>query len=198
VENVKFRVTKNNSDSFGKYLSYLLRHHPDKINLWVDLDGGWTNTDDLIEKINASDTNPFTITKPVLIDIVEADEKKRFSFRDDYRYIRANSGHSIPVQLKFDEVTPENDLFHGTAPRTAKSIQQSKYIIPMNRMYVHLSDNVETAKKVGARHCKDGETPVVFRIDVKKCLELGVKFYKSENGIYMATRIPTEAIKVEE
>ena len=51
----------------------------------------------------------------------------------------------------------------------------------MSRLYVHLSKDFETAKKVGARH---GEC-VVLIINAKKMYEDGIKFYISENGVWL-------------
>jgi putative RNA 2'-phosphotransferase len=58
----------------------------------------------------------------------------------------------------------------------------------MTRQYVHLSDNINTARKVGARHGKI----VVIVIDTKKMSEDGIKFYKSENGVWLTDYVDTK------
>ena len=62
----------------SKFLSYVLRHNPDKIGIILD-SSGWTDVDILIERLNRDDNR---ITKNTLIHIVENDSKKRFSFND--------------------------------------------------------------------------------------------------------------------
>ncbi|MEE0080732.1 MAG: RNA 2'-phosphotransferase [Catenibacterium mitsuokai] len=56
------------------------------------------------------------------------------------------------------------------------------------RIYVHLSQDIETAMTVGSRHGK----PYVFTIDTKQMYEDGYKFYLSENNIYLTKIIPTK------
>ena len=38
-------------ESMSKFLSYLLRHHPEYLNLKMDK-AGWVSVDELLEKIN--------------------------------------------------------------------------------------------------------------------------------------------------
>ena len=45
-------------------------------------------------------------------------------------------------------------------------------LLPKSRLYVHLSADTETARKVGQRHGK----PVIYRVDCKKMAEDGYKF----------------------
>ena len=51
----------------------------------------------------------------------------------------------------------------------------------MTRQYVHLSQDLETASKVGTRH---GELKII-KINTKKMYEDGFKFYKSENNVWL-------------
>lgn len=50
----------------------------------------------------------------VLEEIVRTDNKQRYSFNPDKTLIRANQGHSIPVDVELSEVEPPELLFHGT------------------------------------------------------------------------------------
>ena len=49
------------------------------------------------------------------------------------------------------------------------------------RLYVHLSDNKDTAQNVGARH---GE-PIVLTIDTETMHKDGIKFYLSRNNVWL-------------
>lgn len=54
-------------------------------------------------------------------------------------------------------------------------------IKPMSRLYVHLSKDVLTAVKVGKRH----GNPVVLKIHSSKMYKNRIKFYLSENSVWL-------------
>ena len=51
----------------------------------------------------------------------------------------------------------------------------------MSRNYVQLSENFDIAMEVGKRHGK----PVVLSVDTKTMREDGVKFYLSNNNVWL-------------
>ncbi|MGN8809664.1 RNA 2'-phosphotransferase [Absicoccus porci] len=51
----------------------------------------------------------------MLDEIVRTDEKQRYSYNEDHTLIRANQGHSIPVDVELEEMEPPEFLYHGTA-----------------------------------------------------------------------------------
>lgn len=170
----------------SRYLSYLLRHHPESINLTLD-DKGWANIRELIEK------SKDTFNMEYLEEIVRTDEKQRYSFNEDKTKIRANQGHSINVNPDLKEEVPPEFLYHGTALRFLDAIQKEG-IKKQSRSYVHLSSDEQTAKKVGSRH---GE-PVILIIRAKEMYNEGNKFYKSENGVWLTDYVePKYFIKKE-
>jgi putative RNA 2'-phosphotransferase len=62
--------------------------------------GGWVSVDDLLA---ASERIGFSFTYDELIECVETNDKKRFSFDDTGDLIRANQGHSVEVDLQLKE-----------------------------------------------------------------------------------------------
>ena len=46
----------------------------------------------------------------MLEEIVRTDEKQRYSFNEDHTLIRANQGHSIPVDVELEEKSPPDIL----------------------------------------------------------------------------------------
>ena len=54
--------------------------------------------------------------------IVRTDEKQRYSFNEDHSLIRANQGHSIPVDVELEEKIPPDILWHGTGQKYVSSI----------------------------------------------------------------------------
>ena len=62
----------------------------------------------------------------------------------------------------------------------------------MNRKHVHLSEDIETAMKVGKRH---GE-PIVLSIDTKQMFDDGIKFYRSNNGVWLTEKVNPKYIQL--
>ena len=167
----------------SKKMSYLLRHSTDP--QYVSSDGGWADTDVIIQALKKS--YPQTDLNTV-IRIVDSDEKGRYSFSDDKSKIRANQGHSIPgVTVKMEKPDPPEYLYHGTATRFLESIMHEG-LKPQSRQFVHISPDYETALKVGARHGK----PVVLRIEAERFVHDGNDLYRSSNGVWQAKEVPPE------
>ena len=174
-----------NEREVSKFISLILRHKPETIGITLD-EHGWANVDELIAGI--SKVNP--IDMKLLEKIVIEDEKQRYSFNEDKTLIRANQGHSIPVDVELEKRIPPGILYHGTGVRYVLSIE-NQGLIPKSRLYVHLSADIETAIKVGKRHGK----PVVYSIDAGKMQAEGYAFFKSVNGVWLTTVVPVEYLK---
>lgn len=166
-------MKKNNLSIF---LSLILRHKPEEVGLTLDR-FGWANVDELIEKVSASGR---TINREILEEIVITDDKNRYSFSDDKRKIRANQGHSVPVDVQLKKVVPPDKLYHGTATKSLEGIKKNG-IHSAKRLYVHLSRDIETARIVGARHGR----LVVLEINAKEMNNNGEEFFLSENGVFL-------------
>jgi len=166
------------------YISLLLRHKPEEGNLTLDKEG-YCSTKDLIKAVK----NKFkTFTLEELEDIVNTDEKTRYSFNKDKSKIRANQGHSTKqVDITFKEIVPPDILYHGTATKFLNSIYKEG-LKPMTRQYVHLSKDEETASKVGSRH----GNLFIIKINAKQMYEDGYKFFISDNGVYLTKSVLTK------
>ncbi len=166
----------------SKYISLILRHHPEVIGIQMD-EHGWADVSELIEGINK--TRPFDMAD--LERIVAEDDKGRYSFNEDKTLIRANQGHSIPVDVELEKTIPPEYLFHGTGEKSVKSIKEQG-ILPISRLYVHLSPDYDTAVKIGSRHGK----PFVFRVAAKEMSDDGYNFYLSVNGVWLTKAVPAK------
>lgn len=166
--------------STSKYISLILRHKPETIGITLD-EHGWADVDALIEGIRR--TQPFD--REMLEEIVATDEKGRYSFNDDKTLIRANQGYSIPVDVELEEKEPPEILYHGTGEKYVASIDEQG-LIPKSRLYVHLSKDEETAKKVGSRHGK----PVIYIVKSGQMSRDGIPFFLSANGIWLVKEVP--------
>ncbi len=176
-----------NLDKLGKFISLILRHHPETIGISLD-EHGWANVEELLRGINNSGRK---IDMKLLEEIVRTNKKQRYSFNEDKTLIRANQGHSISVDVELEEMQPPQVLYHGTASSFLDAIMQEG-LKPMSRLYVHLSSDIETAKVVGARHGR----PVILKINTSKMQEDGMKFYLSKNGVWLTKNIPTKYIEL--
>ena len=172
-------------NEISKFISLILRHKPEVIGISLD-EHGWANVSELLAGINNSG-KPLTIDQ--LEEIVATDNKGRYSFNDDKSLIRANQGHSIPVDVELRETVPPDILYHGTATRFKNSIMQQG-IKSMSRLYVHLSLDEETAIKVGKRH----GNPCTLKINAKQMNEDGIKFYLSHNGVWLTKYVDIKYI----
>ena len=169
----------------SKFISLILRHKPEEIGITLD-EHGWANVDELIAGI--AKTQPFDMS--MLEEIVRMDEKQRYSFNEDKTLIRANQGHSIPVDVELEQKTPPEILYHGTSEKYASSIEKQG-LIPKSRLYVHLSSDYDTAVKVGSRHGK----PVVYTVAAGEMHENGYAFYLSVNGVWLTKSAPLQYLK---
>ena len=93
------------------------------------------------------------------------------------------------MQLK--EQIPPDVLYHGTVERFIQSIMQTG-LNKGNRHHVHLSEQLNVAQKVAARR---GGKSVILEIDTKSMVKNGIKFYQSENGVWLTDSVPTNCLK---
>ena len=163
----------------------VLRHKPDAVGIKLDTHG-WAEVSAIVSAFSKMGT--FTVA--MLNEIVRDDEKKRYSFSADGTKIRANQGHSVKVDVELKEAVPPEVLYHGTGRKYVESINKEG-LLPRQRLYVHLSGDVETALKVGKRH---GE-PFIYKILAGKMVKAGYKFYLSENGVWLTKAVPVKFLR---
>ena len=166
----------------SKFISLILRHKPETIGITLD-EHGWANVDELIAGV--SKTHPLDMA--TLEQIVAEDEKQRYSFNEEKTLIRANQGHSIPVDVELEEKQPPEILYHGTGEKYVSSINEQG-LIPKSRLYVHLSSDEATALKVGQRHGK----PFIYKVKSGEMYNEGYKFYRSVNGVWLTKSVPVK------
>lgn len=174
-----------NLTSLSRFISLVLRHKPEAIGITLD-EHGWADVNELIAGVNR--TQPLDME--TLEEIVRTDEKQRYSFSGDKTLIRANQGHSIPVDVELPQSEPPELLYHGTAERFTAAIE-AEGLRPMSRLYVHLSKDAETARKVGSRHGK----PVIYEVLAEEMSRCGFEFWLSVNGVWLTRAVPPEFLR---
>jgi putative RNA 2'-phosphotransferase len=178
-------MLQKNRQSTSKLIALVLRHKPEEIGITLD-EHGWANVNELIEGI--AKTQPFDMA--TLEEIVCTDEKQRYSFNEDKTLIRANQGHSIPVDVELEQKMPPEILYHGTGEKYTASIDVQG-LIPKSRLYVHLSSDYDTALKVGSRHGK----PIVYTVAAGEMHKNGYVFYQSINGVWLTKSVPADYLQ---
>lgn len=188
---------KDDTIEVSKYMSYLLRHHPEKGRLEPD-SAGWVEYHSFYKAIRVKFPE---VTQPKIINILQNDTKQRFAVKLDknkslkWSYIRCNQGHTYPVDLGLEEQKPPKFLYHGTSERIMMYKGEEKFLSEilsieglskMKRHAVHLSLDKETAKIVGQR--RKGPV-VIYKIQSLKMYNDGFKFYKSENNVWLTDKV---------
>lgn len=181
------KMSKNKKDKLSVFLSLVLRHQPEAAGITLD-EHGWADVRELLQGINDTGRG---IDMGMLEEIVRTDEKGRYRFNEDKTLIRANQGHSIPVDVELTQTEPPFILYHGTAKRFEAAILKEG-LKPMSRLYVHLSEDKETAAKVGKRH----GSPVVFEVASDEMYKDGVKFFLSHNGVWLTEKVAPGYLKL--
>lgn len=162
-----------------KKLVYALRHNPEQFGLKLDREG-WTDLNTFLSAMG--------ISKEQLDYIIANQDKKRLEVQGDK--VRVAYGHSLNSKIQQKEQVPPDTLYHGTTSFSAFLIRKEG-LKPMNRQYVHLSTTPQTAAIVGKRREQD---PIILTIDAKRAHQDGVKFYYTNEDIWLADHIPPEYI----
>jgi len=165
----------------SKTLSYWLRHRPDEASLTLDAQG-WTGLDQVLAALTSAGL-PGDID--TLLSVVEFSDKQRFEVSSDLTLIRARQGHSVSVDLALTPSDPPAILYHGTVQRFLAAIL-AEGLSKMRRHHVHLSPDIETARRVGARR----GAAVILAIDAAAMRDAGLVFYVTGNGVWLTESVP--------
>jgi putative RNA 2'-phosphotransferase len=165
---------------FSKFMSRVLRHSPERIGLTVDAHG-WAEVEELIAQAQAQRNGP--LTREIVALVVAESDKQRFALSPDGQKIRANDGHTLKVRIEREAQTPPEILYHGTATRFLRAIQQQGL-----RPKVHLSQDVATAERAGKRH---GQL-VMLTARAAAMHTAGHLFYLAGRGLWLTTQSPVE------
>lgn len=177
----------SNLEKLSREISYALRHAPWEYELEMD-EEGWVSIEQLLDALHRKNEWNY-VTQEHLQQMIDASEKKRHEIVGGR--IRALYGHSIPMKIAKIKSMPPEILYHGTARRFMESIKESG-LSPQSRQYVHLSQDIETARNVGQRH---DDKPCILVIDALKAWNDGIAFYYGNEKVWLADSVPSVYIK---
>jgi putative RNA 2'-phosphotransferase len=172
---------RSRATTLSKWLSYTLRHDPAAAGITLDR-AGWVAVDALLA---AAARAGHAMSRPELEAVVAGSDKQRFALSTDGARIRANQGHSVPVELGLAPQAPPAVLWHGTAKRFLTDILREG-LKPQDRHHVHLSTDAKATLAVGGRH----GSPQLLRIDAARMHADGHVFFVTANGVWLVDAVP--------
>jgi len=179
-------MVSNRFESLSRFLSYILRHAPQELGLVLD-QSGFVSLDALLAAMNA-ESRWRLVRKEDLLNLTASSPRKRFEIKDGR--IRALYGHTALQMIVHEPVIPPEYLFHGTARRFSSSIEHLG-LLPARRAFVHLSQSVDDALRVGKRRDSD---PVVYRVLALTAYNEGIRFFHA-GDVYLSRFIPTRYLQ---
>ena len=174
----------------SKEISYALRHAPWEYELELD-EQGFVPIAQLLHALNESGVYEREITRDDLDEIIVTSEKKRHEIVGDK--IRALYGHTTPQIIKKELGNPPAVLYHGTSHKALPKILEDG-LKPMQRQYVHLSVDVDTATRVGKRRDLN---PVILKIDAVAAQKAGVQFFIGNDKVWLSKAVPKEFLCIQ-
>lgn len=177
----------NYNNNLSVFLSLVLRHKPEEAGITID-EYGYADVYKLIEGIKYTGRD---IDVKTLNEIVKSDSKNRYSYNSDNSKIRANQGHSIPVDIELNTITPPPVLYHGSSLKYLDSILLNG-IISKERNHVHLSEKIEEALEVAERR----KNPFILKVKSIDMYKNGYSFMKSKNNVWLTNYVPVKYIEV--
>ena len=170
----------------SRSLARVLRHRPEMWGVRLDREG-WCQVGDVLA--GAASHGQY-LTADELREIVDTNDKKRFSMSTDGLRIRAAQGHSVDVDLKLRTTIPPPVLYHGTVRKNLSAIFKEG-LRPMRRHAVHLSATKDAATAVGARR----GAPVVLVVDSYAMNKDGFAFQQADNSVWLTATVPPKYLK---
>ncbi|XP_052270006.1 uncharacterized protein LOC127871281 isoform X5 [Dreissena polymorpha] len=170
----------------SKTLSSILRHNADKFNLNL-LQGGFIYVDEILHKV----PKLRNYTQEDVKRVVDSNDKQRFALqphRESGRLmIRANQGHTMQVDdldLK-PLLSPDNVpcAIHGTYYESWEAIKRTG-LSRMQRNHIHMA--MGEPGREGVISGMRSSCEVTIRVDLKKAMDDGIKFFVSANNVILS------------
>ncbi len=180
-------ISESRRTHISKFLSLVLRHQPEKMDLNLQA-GGWANLDDVITGFKQ---HGYNMDRSLILTVVQEGPKDRFEISPDGKRVRARYGHSVKVNLDYNPQEPPDVLYHGTARRFVENIRREG-LQTRGRNYVHLSSSPGAAREVGSRH----GAGVILEIDSAGMSEAGYAFYPASDQVWLVECVPPRFLSV--
>ena len=187
----KFLMNERELSWFGRTLTGILRHFPEKFGLFMD-ENGWVDVNEIIENVKKRNPRSRWLRPEHVIAIVKTDEKGRYQIK--MGKVRATYGHSLELTLDLPTEDIPEALFYPSSPEEAEILLEIG-IRHSDRAMVHLSDTKISAKEAGSHRVKD---PVILTVDAATAIKDGIVISKAGNHVYVSDHIPADFISIDE
>lgn len=199
----------------SKKLSWLLRHGAEAENLTLD-SAGYASLADVLNNRKIKGLKPTFAEVREIVEgndkqrfgmKLAAEGGDEGSTKAGDWLIRANQGHSIkmesegllqPITLEGgDDGVPET-VVHGTSHGAWMMIVASGGLKPMGRNHIHFASGLPAKFAPIAKAAEDGaaappvisgmrvSSTILIFLDIKKALQAGIKFWRSDNGVILS------------
>lgn len=165
----------------SKSLSYLLRHAAIKEKLPIDAQG-WVPVSAVLRN---NRLKSLRASQQDIERIVESNDKQRFKLKmeGDATFICANQGHTLTqitpdLELLTVASMPKN-VYHGTFVNKLPLIEKQG-LKRMARNHIHMTSDAEWSVLGIRKSCT-----VLIYIDTTKCIDDGLEFWRSANGVIL-------------
>lgn len=181
----RFLMNESEMSWFGRTLTGILRHFPDKFDLYMD-ENGWVDINDIITNIKQKNPRSRWLKPEHIISLVKTDVKGRYQIK--MGKVRATYGHSLDItlDLPIDDI-PEL-LYYPSSPEEAGVLLEAG-IRHSDRAMVHLSDTKISAREAGSHRVSD---PVILQVNAAEAIEAGVVIQKAGKHVYVTDFIPSD------
>ncbi len=193
-------MTDKNTNLASKKLTQILRHQIKHYNLNMTTEG-FVNINDIFS-LNLKEFKNINLDD--IKEIVATNNKKRLELKyvNDISsntmeinvFIRATQGHNTDVGNMIDDTkalelidlsTHIQYIYHGTKYEYLDSILKDG-LKRMNRKHIHFVENINRDEQIsGFKKISNA----ILKIDMKKCMEDGIVFYKSTNDVILTEGI---------
>lgn len=172
----------------SKLLSLALRHDPTALEVTLDA-RGWADVDAVLAGLAKTGLGT---SREELEELVATSDKQRFALSADGVRIRANQGHSLPVDLGLPPAVPPETLFHGTVKRFLRAIEREG-LLRRARTHVHLSEDEATARVVASRR---SGPKAILAVRARAMHDAGHVLLRSDNGVWLTEHVPPSFVSV--
>jgi putative RNA 2'-phosphotransferase len=174
-------------ERLGRFLAFVLRHHPEKLGLTLDNQGA-ADMELLAKALQKRSSFKDATRKQIERMATSTTSAHRFEVLGDR--IRARYGHSLPQAIELEPAAPPPVLYFSTTREDATTISKAG-LQRGQRQRVHLSTTLAAARIVGIRRTP---TPILLKVDTVRASGAGVKFYKGGPAVWLSDDIPADCI----
>jgi 2'-phosphotransferase len=179
----------------SKTFSKILRHTADKYPTLKMDHSGFVSLESIL---CLPEFRKMRVDQEFVKTMVAEDSKSRFSLqqRGEDLFIRANQGHSHSVATKlsdseiYESILSESDIpvaIHGTSMKAWESIKVSG-LNRMGRSHIHFSPGI-VGVDANVRSGMRTSSTIHIYLDVPKCMQKGIKFFRSDNDVILSEGI---------